>query len=126
MRKKKTRSAGEIAEDVVAGYLKKRKYKVLARNWEKPWGELDIVARKKKCIIFVEVKALRSVSGDFFRPEEHFTHEKARKVMNTAHSWLSENDYKEDTEYRIDLAAVELDFNTRNARLRYYKNATVQ
>lgn len=119
-----SRSTGELAEEIVAKkYAKSRRWKILARNYSKPWGEIDIIARKKKKIIFIEVKALNKTNTKHFKPEDHFTPDKQERIIKTCASYLQENGYPEDTDYRIDLAAVEVDYIARNARLRYYKNA---
>ena len=117
------RKLGDLAEDKVVEYVKQKKWKVLCRNFEKPWGEIDIVARDKKTVVFIEVKASDAASSSDFNPEDHFDHKKRGKVVRTSHSYLAENKYPEDTDYRIDLAAVDLDFEARVARVRYYKNA---
>ncbi|MEX0869934.1 MAG: YraN family protein [Candidatus Spechtbacterales bacterium] len=116
------KNTGEIGEDVAVKYAKQQGWKILARNFRKPWGEIDIVARDKKKIIFIEVKAMAAPVKEVFRPEVHFNPAKKQKLIRTCHSYLLENKYNEDTEYRIDLAAVEIDKNTKNARVRYYKN----
>ena len=115
---------GEIGEDAVVKYIKKKRgWKILARNFSKPWGELDIVARDKNIIIFIEVKALSISSARYFKPEEHFDARKREKTIRIAHSYLLQNGYPEETVYRIDLAALEVDMERRIARMRYYKNA---
>ena len=126
MKRLNSSKIGDIAENAVERYVKERGWKILARNWQKPWGEIDIVAKNKKKIIFIEVKALDEKFKGAFRPEEHFTRRKIEKLKRTCHSYLLENKYPQDTEYRIDLAAVDMDFDARNARVRYYKNAIAQ
>ncbi len=117
------KTTGQTGEDVAVKYLKKQRCKIIARNYTKPWGEVDIIAKKKKKLIFVEVKAQTSeISGDF-RPEEHFTEDKKEKLIRACHSFMLEKGYTDKTEYRIDLAAVELNYKTKNARVRYYRNA---
>ncbi|MEX0877883.1 MAG: YraN family protein [Candidatus Spechtbacterales bacterium] len=117
------RKLGDLAEDKVVEYVKQKKWKVLCRNFEKPWGEIDIVARDKKTVVFIEVKASDVASSPDFSPEDHFDHNKKEKVIRTSHSYLVENKYAEDVDYRIDLAAVEIDLKLKVARIRYYKNA---
>lgn len=53
-----TQKIGTLGEDLVARFLMKRGYEILDRNYRRPWGELDIVARKKNKIHFVEVKTM--------------------------------------------------------------------
>ena len=52
------KSLGEIGENVAEEYLKKNKYKILERNYKKPRGEIDIIAKQDKKIIFFEVKTI--------------------------------------------------------------------
>lgn len=123
----KVTSTGQLAEDIVAfSYVRQKGWKVLARNYRKPWGELDIIARHKKTVILIEVKALNAKNTRYFKPEQHFTYKKQERLKRAAASYLQDNKYPENVEYTIDLAAVELDYNSRNARIRYYKNAIAQ
>ncbi len=45
-----------MGEDLAAEYLKRRGYKILHRNFRTRFGEIDIVAKKGKTLVFVEVK----------------------------------------------------------------------
>ena len=47
---------GNQGEELAANFLKKNKYKIINRNYRTPYGEIDIIARKNKLIVFVEVK----------------------------------------------------------------------
>ena len=49
---------GQIGEDCACRYLVERGFKIIERNYLKKWGEIDIIAKKKKKIHFVEVKAV--------------------------------------------------------------------
>lgn len=123
MKKKDTKSLGKLGEDITIKYLKKDKgWKIIGRNFLKPWGEMDIIARDKNTIIFVEVKALSISSARYFKPEEHFDARKREKTIRIAHSYLLENGYPEETVYRIDLAALEVDMENQIAKMRYYEN----
>ena len=42
-------------------YFKNNGYEILERNFHSRWGEIDIIAKKEKCIVFVEVKTRKSV-----------------------------------------------------------------
>ena len=127
--KSEKRKTGDIAEDLVIKYARGRGWKILARNFQKPWGEIDIIAaevsrlRRKKTILFIEVKAQTCPVSVDFRPEFHFTADKQQKLIRTAHSYLLQNKYSENTDYRFDLAAVELNQLQKVGHLRYYRNA---
>lgn len=60
-----TQKVGSLGEELVVKFLVEKGYKILDRNYRRPWGELDIVAQRKGKIHFVEVKALaRKVSDE--------------------------------------------------------------
>ncbi|PIW74862.1 MAG: YraN family protein, partial [Candidatus Portnoybacteria bacterium CG_4_8_14_3_um_filter_44_15] len=58
------RKTGDLGEGIAAKYLENNGYKIIERNYRKNWGEIDIVARKDDCLIFVEVKTMQKTSGD--------------------------------------------------------------
>ena len=132
-------NVGKLGEDLACRFLEEKGFKIMKRNYSKKWGEIDIVARDGSLrsregeaseagatVIFIEVKAQKGtprVTG--FKPEDHFNSKKKRRMLRACHSYLLENNYQDDVDYRIDLAAVELNTETKIARIRYYKNAIV-
>ena len=93
---------GQKAEEAVAEYLKQNGYKVLDKNWKTPKCEIDIVAKKDKCIYFVEVKyRSKSGQGDGF---EYITSAKQRQMSYAAEIWVSQN--KWSGEYVLSGASV--------------------
>jgi putative endonuclease len=50
------RALGDAGEDLAAAALKKQGYKILDRNYLTPLGEIDLIARQGKTVVFVEVK----------------------------------------------------------------------
>lgn len=119
--KTENRKLGDRAEDMVVEYACGRGWKILARNWEKPWGEIDIVAREGATVLFIEVKA-QSAPSPWFKPEDHFDFRKRERLTRTCQSYLLENGYDDDADYRIDLAAVEMDHADPAEQIRYYEN----
>ena len=51
------KEVGRIGEDVATRFLIGKGFKIIARNYRKPWGEIDIIARDEDVVVFVEVKA---------------------------------------------------------------------
>ena len=80
---------GKAGEDVAVGYLKKKGYRVLQRNYTCPVGEIDIIAKHKKTIVFVEVKTRRTLS--FGSARLAITPHKQRKISMTALYYLKSN-----------------------------------
>jgi putative endonuclease len=83
------REFGKAGEDLAVRYLRKKGYKILERNYTCPVGEIDIVARDKKTIVFVEVKTRRSMSYGSARLA--ITPHKQRKISMTALYYLKFN-----------------------------------
>jgi putative endonuclease len=96
---------GKEAESSVCARLERDGFTVLDRNWRRPWGELDIVARKDGTIHFIEVKASsRLVAG--FAPTVRADNRKMVKVQRTARSWLAAHGFGEDVAWQMDVASV--------------------
>ncbi len=96
---------GLQAESLVADHLRKQGYRILDRNWRRPWGELDVVARRGDTIHFIEVKASRA-RREGFDPFLRADARKMHKVKRTAQTWLSANRYGPNTEWQMDIASV--------------------
>lgn len=79
---------GRWGEEEAVRYLKRCGLKIIARNYRTPVGEIDIIAREKKQLVFVEVKARRSRS--FGAPQEAVGLRKQRQIIRTAQWFLSE------------------------------------
>ena len=95
---------GKAGEDLVVRYLKKKGYKVLERNYTCPVGEIDIIARDKKTIVFVEVKTRRSMSYGSARLA--ITPHKQRKISMTALYYLKCN-HQMGQDARFDVVTVQ-------------------
>jgi putative endonuclease len=76
---------------------------VLARNWRCREGELDLVVRRQRTIVFCEVKA-RS-SDAFGLPIEAVTGDKRKRLRVLAAKWLDESPLRAK-EIRFDVVAV--------------------
>jgi putative endonuclease len=99
------RSVGRRGERIAAGYLRKHRYRILARNLRVGRGEIDILAQAPdaKTIVIVEVK---SGCGDGPRPEVHVNLAKERKLAAMA-SLLSRNPALRQRPVRFDVIGVQ-------------------
>jgi putative endonuclease len=77
---------GQKGENVAAKFLTTKGYKIIQRNFNAKVGEIDIVARKDKTIVFVEVKTRVE---DQVRPEDQVTLEKQHQISKAADVFLS-------------------------------------
>ncbi len=115
-----TRKTGDIGEQIAVDYLKDNGYKILERNYQKPWGEIDIIA-KNQGLIFIEVKTRTNTKIAF--PEENVNYNKRRKLIRAAETYLSEKNHSPETSWQIDVIAIELNLKNRKANLKHFKNA---
>ena len=77
---------GKKSESTAVKYLKKKGYKILEQNYSNELGEIDIIAKDKKTLVFVEVKARRSTH--FGNPKWALTSKKKRKISMVALYYL--------------------------------------
>lgn len=130
------KEAGRIGEQIAAEYLARKGFRILDRNYRKPWGEIDIIAEMTDTIRFVEVKTLsrnvvevktlsRNAASDVsrekddYRPEEQVHVKKLQKIARTAEIYM--NSKKDIRDYQIDVVGVILDMSNRKARCRLYE-----
>jgi putative endonuclease len=127
------RKLGDLGEKIAVDYLKNNGYKILACNYQKPWGEIDVIAQKQG-LVFIEVKT-RTIKWEqspefggcqFPYPEENVRFDKQQKLIRTAQTYLVEKNYSPETPWQIDVIAVELNLQTRKANLKHIKNAVWQ
>jgi len=97
-----TYDIGVFGEEQAAKYLTKRKYKIVTRNFKTIFGEVDIIARNKKEIVFVEVKTRSSKS--FATPAEFVDNEKISRITRVAEFFIKH--YKCQLSPRIDVIEV--------------------
>src|SRR5438309_8730813 len=74
---------GLSAESRAAAYLIAKGFRILARRWRSPLGEIDIVARRRDLLIFVEVKARASLD----EAAESVTGRQKRRIVGAAEAW---------------------------------------
>lgn len=119
------RRTGEIAEDFVARRLAQAGWEILERNARTRYGELDIVARDGRTLVFVEVKGARA--GTRFGPERPILSidlRKQRRVRRLATAWMSERRRQPPyEEIRFDAVGVTLDRSDRPVHVDYVKGA---
>ena len=97
-----TREIGTSGEDLACKYLESLGYKILERNKHySKFCELDIIAKQKDTIVFVEVKARKN--NNYGTPMEAITKTKYSNIRKGVEFYLSENNVKN---FRIDVIAI--------------------
>ena len=109
---------GARGEDLAATFLRRQGYRILERNYRCPLGEMDIIAREGKTVVFIEVKT-RSTDR-FGPPQAAVGPQKQRRMTSVALCYLKARGWLE-VPARFDIAAV----STREAKetVTLYKNA---
>lgn len=98
------RQTGAEYERKAAKYLKNKGYTILKMNYRVGRGEIDIVAKTGRTLVFVEVK-YRSSSGSGF-PEEAVDYRKQRQICKVSLYFLNQYRYGTDTPVRYDVISV--------------------
>lgn len=106
---------GRKGEELAAQLLQAKHFDIVQRNYRHKRGEIDIIARKGKLLIFVEVKAR---SGNRFGyPETFVSEKKAALIVNTAEHFIYEQNWQH--QIRFDIIAVE----GRNSKVLHFEDA---
>ena len=111
---------GKLGEDIAVKYLENRGYSILERNYRKPWGEIDIVALKSRELVFFEVKTQNQRFE--WRPEENVTRHKKHQLSRIVATYLKEHKVPQNQDWRINVLAIQLDFETKNAQIEHIQN----
>ena len=103
---------GEEYEERAEAYLRDLGWEILERNFRCRRGEIDIIARDGKEIVFVEVKGGRTLS--FGDPAERFSRQKLRRILECAYHFIQRKSLK--VPFRIDLVVV------RGEEIEHFRN----
>lgn len=118
--KTRNRQLGDIGEDAAAKLLKKKKFKIIKRNYVAVNHEIDIIAEDKEYQIFVEVKC-RDVGGTE-RPAAAVTPEKQRSIIRAASFYTGFN--PSGKKKRFDV--IEVYTKTENGRTSVIKTNHIE
>jgi putative endonuclease len=96
-------SLGRSGEAAAAAWYEANGYEVVERNWRCRDGEIDLIVRRARTIVFCEVKT--RTSDAFGAPVEAVTHDKRQRLRHLAARWLDDAPMSV-REIRFDVAAV--------------------
>jgi putative endonuclease len=115
---------GKIGEDIASKFLMEREHRIIARNYRKFYGEIDIISQKDGITYFVEVKAreIYSVSRgtDEYLPEEHVHQKKMERIAKTVQIYIDEQNY--DGEWEFMILAVDIYGEKKQAHVRQVRD----
>ena len=109
------RGWGQIGEEYALTILKNNGYQIIQRNFRSKIGEIDIIAKDKGTLVFVEVKT--RWSAKFGKPEEAVTPRKLNKIKRIGEYYLLTHTNL-PKKLRIDVVAIEVEGgNVKSARI---------
>ena len=108
------REKGSSYEQQAASFFRNLGYEILEQNYRRKTGEIDLIARDGRTIVFAEVKYRKCLSKGY--PEEAVSAEKIRRIRRTAQWYLAEHRLPEQgTACRFDVVSI-LDQEIRHIR----------
>jgi putative endonuclease len=93
---------GLSAETRAAAYLMAKGYRILAKRFRTPHGEIDIVAKRRNLVTFVEVKARATLDEAAFA----VTPRQQRRIIGAAQAWLAAHPEHAEFELRFDAMLI--------------------
>jgi putative endonuclease len=111
---------GHRSERAAARFLKRLGYRIIARNYTCPLGELDLVAVDGACVVFVEVRSTESADSE--RAALSVDTDKQKRLTRLALHFIQRHRLR-DHMARFDILAVSWPTNQREPRCQHYVNA---
>jgi len=93
---------GLSAESRAAAFLMAKGYRILAKRFRTPYGEIDLVARRRNLIAFVEVKARANLDDAAWA----VTPRQQQRIVNAAQAWLMAHPEHAEFEMRFDAMLI--------------------
>ena len=130
---------GRLGEEIACRFLVNKGFKLIERNYQKKWGEIDIIASKYNILHFIEVKSVsrenincfddnvselassrlgRRVT-DNYRPEDNIHLTKLKRLARTVQVYLLEKYPKSEPEWVFDAITVRIDTKNRQAHMKF-------
>ena len=109
---------GAYGEEQACEFLKKNKYKIIEQNYSCKFVEIDIIAKYKNTLVFVEVKS--RTNEKYGTPATAVNYYKKRNIIKTAQCYLMQKNFKNEF-CRFDI--VEVLFSNDDNNIRLIKNA---
>jgi len=108
---------GKKGEDRAAEFLAEKGYEIITRNYRFRHAEIDIIAKKNKILVFVEVKTRTNTS--YGMPEEFVDATKRRLIMKAAENYIFDHDWHGDIRFDV----VSLVINQNTTRIQHIEDA---
>jgi Holliday junction resolvase-like predicted endonuclease len=142
------RKTGDIGENIACRFLVKRGFEIIEQNYNKKWGEIDIISKKGDKLHFIEVKSVSHLpyvkvknnkeecDDDNYRPEDNLHPWKLKRLSRVIQTYLlgydrvshlsARSQAKEDeTDWQFDVIVVYLDLKGLQAKVNYMEDIII-
>ena len=100
----KNKALGKIGEDAASSYLSSSGYIIIEKNYSCKLGEIDIIAKKGKYLVFIEVKTRTNLKYGY--PEESVNKYKIKKIKDVANIFIIDNESLSNFNFRFDVISI--------------------
>lgn len=121
--KTEKRKFGDFGEEVARNYLTTKGYKIIDNNYQKPWGEIDLIGKKKGLLYFFEVKTRDALNMKHYLAEYSVNRLKMKKLQKICNTYLLEKQYPTDQEWQIDVISIYYDKIKEKTLIKHFENA---
>ncbi len=116
---------GVIGERIAEEFILKKGFRLILRNYRKPYGEIDLIVLKNDDLRFVEVKSVSWETGpavpyETYRPEENVHPMKVKRLLRVIEAYLVSHEI--DADWQFDVICVYIDTGKRIAKVRHLEN----
>jgi len=108
---------GQFGEGLAKDYLEKKGYKIISQNVKISFQEIDIIAKKDKLLVFVEVKT--RTSKTYGEADEAVGNVKITNLMKGIQQYLHVNNLEQEP-VRLDMIAIDIDKIKKIAKIKHY------
>lgn len=118
-------STGAFGEKMAAVYLRKKGYRIIETNFKnalgRRLGEIDIIAKTGKILVFVEVKTRTLENTNSPLPEESITPQKLRRLNKAGQFYIKSNNLW-GSPFRFDAISIWINANRKNAKIKHIES----
>ncbi len=111
---------GDYGEAIARRYLRRRLYRIVETNYKTKHGEIDIIAKKGRYIIFCEVKSRKAENTELYgRPALAVNYKKREHIRSALNTYL----YRSNTTLTPRIDIIEIYLSEKGHRIEHIKNA---
>ena len=123
-----TKYLGKVGEDIACTFLERRGFVVVARNYQRKWGEIDIIAKLGEVVHFCEVKSMKA--DDYgrdtsHRPEDNVHRHKAQRIRRMIETYMVDVGQGIDAPFEFHVLSVYINMKTRCSRVYWLRNVII-